>query len=291
MSTLASPSTGLNRLTRKWYWSLRRRMAPLATAVIPFDGDLKLQIRPIDRLGKTVLLDGYSDREHAGLLYAFLKPGMTYFDIGANFGQFSLVAGQRVGPMGHVHAFEATSRMFTELDANVRLNAMVWVKPNHYAVCRSSQPMTMTLCTPGKEAFSSLGKPSLRSDAQIAGTETVPGITLDDYCANHGITSIDLIKIDVEGAELEVIAGGHHTLRLPNVKTIVAEFSDRNAKGMNSSTAQVRDALEAAGFNLYAFDLDTRSLTPEPPGKVYEKTQNLLALKDPAAFIAQIKKT
>lgn len=266
-------------------WSIRRRLGPLRPVVLDYDVGMRIQVRPVDRLGRRVFLDGYSDREHAVLLDALLRPGMVYFDVGANFGQFALMAATRVGRDGAVHAFEATSTMYEQLAANVELNGLAQVTANHAAVADQPGTLEMTLCEPGKEAFSSLGRP-MRPQDQIIGRETVPAITLDDYCRERGISRIDLIKIDVEGAEVRVIEGASNLLSSGGVSSLVCEFNEVAAESQGSSGRELRNALESHGYRIFRFDPSRRTITPEPAVERYASTQNLLAVRDPDQFAA-----
>ena len=94
MAPIALPVSGITRHTKKLRWSLRRRLSPTRPMILPFDDGLKIAVRPVDRLGRRIWLDGYSEPEFAGLLDAYLRPGMTYFDVGAHFGQYVLVAAE-----------------------------------------------------------------------------------------------------------------------------------------------------------------------------------------------------
>src|SRR5262245_42588667 len=106
MPGLTPPMAGFPRMVRKLLWSFRRRLTPEQTVLLPFDLDLKIKVRLRDRLGRRVLLNGYSEPDYALFLDRFLRPGMTYVDVGANFGQYVLMAAKRVGSTGAVHAFE-----------------------------------------------------------------------------------------------------------------------------------------------------------------------------------------
>lgn len=195
-------------------WSLMRRIRPMKPVALTFDHDLKILIRPVDKLGWRVYSRGYSDRALALLLDVFLKPGDVFFDVGSHVGQFTLMAAKRVGTTGHIYAVEPTKDTYGQLRKNVELSGFSWVTTCHAAMYETEGYMNLNICNPRASAFNSLSKP-LRPEDQIVGTERVHTITIDGYCREHGVERIDLMKIDVEDSELRVLRGGHQMLSCP----------------------------------------------------------------------------
>lgn len=276
---VSRPQTGLARRWRRLKWSLWRRTRPLKPVVLPFDQGLKLAVRPIDRLGKAVYLDGYSDLEHAILLHHFLKPGMVYFDVGAHLGQFALVAAKLVGPAGQVHAFEASGETFELLRQNVAINNLAWVVPNHAAVFDTPGTVKLNVCVRGKGEFNSVSKP-LRPDDQVVGVEEVPALTLDDYCRRQHIERVDLVKIDVNGPEWQVIRGARAMLGRPGRRMIVVEFNDFTTAPLGYATTELRREIESLGYKVFRFEPATLKLVPEPARSRYDETENLVCVKE-----------
>lgn len=271
-------SHGLARKLRRISWSLRKRLAPVKPVILPFDEGLKISIRPIDRLGRRVFLDGYSEPDLARFLHLFLKTGDIYFDVGAHFGQYVLVAARLVGSTGRVHAFEPTQYTYNQLQENVVINKLDWVQLNHNAVYDKTTTISLTVCLDGKGEFNSLGKP-LRADNEIIGTEKVTAITLDNYCREENVDQINLMKIDVEGAELSVLNGGQNLLAQEQAPTVVCEFNERTTENMGYSTQQLRQAFEKLGYRLYSYDAGNNLLQLEAANTTYNKTVNLIATK------------
>ncbi len=261
-----------------------RRLAPAHPFVVPFDGDLRIRLRPIDRFGKAIYVSASNSDPHlAALLDAYLAPAMTYFDVGAHIGQFTLMAAKRVGPTGAVHSFEASSSTYEHLVCNIAINEFPWVRSTHAAVCDHEGSVQLNTCTPGKEAFNSIGRP-LRPDDQVTGQESVDAVTLDAYCDRAGVQHIDLMKIDVEGAELMALRGAGRVLGAADAPPLVLEFSDETARRMGSTTHALRGELESLGYQLFSFDLESRRLNPWSPDQADPATVNIVAAKDPQAF-------
>ncbi|QDU70189.1 FkbM family methyltransferase [Mucisphaera calidilacus] len=277
---ITSPSRGLTRWWRKTHTSLMRRINPLGFHTIPFDHNLRLRVRHIDRLGRRVYLDGYSEPELAVFLHAVLRPGMTVLDVGSNFGQFSVLAARLVGNTGHVHAIDATSVMHEQTRENLALNHMTHAHAYHLALSDTEGTLELTTCVPGQEAFNSLGRPD-RTDRDVAGHETVRALTLDGFCAAEKIHHVDVMKIDVEGAESRVFTGGPGLLSGDDAPVIFCEFNETAARGSDSSTDEVRSLLLGYGYKIFRFDEQQVRLVSEQPAPAGEASYNVVATKHP----------
>jgi FkbM family methyltransferase len=136
-------------------------------------------------------------------ILAHLEAGEVFYDVGANLGYFTLLSALRVGPRGCVCAFEP-------LPANVKHLQHVCSENNLTncivtASAVSDRPHTATLFVgPGNAT------PSLLSEEGWAQIK-VPVTSLDTFASNHPWP--DVIKVDVEGAEVEVLKGATHILK------------------------------------------------------------------------------
>lgn len=155
------------------------------------------------------------------------REGAVFVDVGANVGYYTLVASKLVGAMGRVYAIEPVPSTATLLRVNVKLNGCSNVVV--YEVAAWSTRGSLTLKIPA----SMYGYASaVREGASV----TVCASTLDDILQDEA--SIHLIKIDVEGAELDVLKGAQSVLR--RTRYVVLELS-RNA-------GEVLKVLRDAGF-------------------------------------------
>jgi FkbM family methyltransferase len=144
---------------------------------------------------------GSYEREQTRLLRSLVPRGGTVLDVGAHTGYYTVLASSLVGPSGRVRAFEPHPRNARFLRRHVRLNRC------HNTVVEEAA----VAAGPGSAMFgggSGSGTGSLRPD----GTHEVRTVGLDDYCGRHGLRP-DLIKVDVEGAEAQVLRGAAVTLR------------------------------------------------------------------------------
>ncbi len=158
-------------------------------------------------------LTGDAEPEVQEALAELIKPGQTVYDVGANIGFFTILCSRLVGPQGRVYAFEPIPQNLATLRHNVTLNAFSNVTIVEKAL--SSSTGTAEMFVSPWSAFHSLnveGATKQDNHGPQAGEITVQTVTLDEFVQGEGVRAPDLVKIDVEGAELIVLAGMGETL-------------------------------------------------------------------------------
>jgi FkbM family methyltransferase len=151
---------------------------------------------------------GYFEEGLTRMILEYLKPGDTFFDIGAHFGYFTLLGSSIVGETGEVHAFEPTPCTFAVLQSNVegRNNVVL----NKSAVFSKNTTLSFNDYGTEYSAFNCFEDVGLnRSSLQKF---EVQAISLDEYIDGKKIVP-NFIKIDAEGAEYEVLQGGKTTIK------------------------------------------------------------------------------
>jgi FkbM family methyltransferase len=138
-----------------------------------------------------------------------LKPGDTFYDIGANVGFFTVIAAKLVGSVGKVYAFEPDKHNAAAVRHNVKLNNFnnisVWEK----AVADTSGKGELLLARySGGHTLSVIDRPR-----DLAGSTTVKVVSIDDLIEQQQLTPPTVVKIDVEGAEIEVLWGMLQTIK------------------------------------------------------------------------------
>ena len=147
------------------------------------------------------ILLGTYEAEQTALFFDTVRPGWTVLDVGAHAGYYALLASDRVGPQGRVAAFEAHPRNAAFLREHVRLNRLANVQVVEAAVARA----------PGRARFGGgTGTGTGRLDPR--GDFEVEAVSLDAFCAGPD-KGPDAVKLDVEGAELDVLEGSRQVLR------------------------------------------------------------------------------
>jgi FkbM family methyltransferase len=165
--------------------------------------DVQMEILPRRYIGQSIFLYGVWELIGSRLLDVLLEPGMCFVDVGANAGYYSLLAARLVGPGGTVHSFEPLDDLRAMLERSVRANAFSNVHVHPEAVTATSGSIAFYPYSETNEGVSS----TIRHVDTQAEPRIVPAISLDDFTARHPHGRMDVIKIDVEGAEQQVFDG------------------------------------------------------------------------------------
>jgi FkbM family methyltransferase len=207
-----------------------------------------IRLADVTVIENEILRQGVFERETVDLFSALLGPGMTVLDVGANIGQYTLIGAHRVGREGHVHAFEPTPRIAADLRANVALNLLENVTVNEVAIA-DAQGETLLFCTdPGSPGTNTIMNPV----EHACGSVKVPTVTLDQYLVERGISSVDVMKLDIEGAELLALRGARDLLCADRAPVIVLEVNPRTLSLSGGGADQLLGLLDEYGYSYYS---------------------------------------
>lgn len=136
-----------------------------------------------------------------------VQPGDVVLDVGGCWGDTALYFADLVGPHGKVYTFEFDPESLRILRANLALNPEL-------AQRIEVVPVALWKTSDETLEFAQAGRMTTLSGKASDGSSpsSVPTLTIDDFVARHGLNRVDFVKMDVEGAELEVLAGAHKTL-------------------------------------------------------------------------------
>lgn len=182
---------------------------------------LKLHLELQDGLSRTWFYWGYTGYERGvtKLFCEVLKDKTCVFDIGANIGYYTFLAAALLESRGVVYAFEPSPDVFQILSHNAHLNELANVVLNQAALC--AEDGTGRLFLPSTEEGDShqTNASLIEGFMSQQGAISVKTLRFDTYCAKAGIKKVDLIKIDVEGVELQVLQGMGELLQswLPDI--------------------------------------------------------------------------
>jgi FkbM family methyltransferase len=137
-----------------------------------------------------------------------LNPGDVFYDVGANVGFFTVIGAKIVGPTGQVYAFEPVPDNYSFLGKNIEINNFRNVSTHKYAISKSGGKGELFLSE--YSGGSTLSEASMPPD--FKGTLPVELATIDDLVVEKGFLPPSLVKIDVEGAEMDVIQGMVQTI-------------------------------------------------------------------------------
>lgn len=205
-------------------------------------------------------------RDDEAFLSNFLKPGMTYVDVGANIGTTTLAGAAAVGPTGTVIAFEPHPGTFRDLSDSVALNPDLAPR---ISLIRSAVGDTV-----GTAHISDL--PENDVNHIHPGGIQVQMTTLDDEL--EFTQHIDLLKIDVEGYEKNVLQGAKRTLA--KTDAVYFESCEANFAGFGYSSDDLFDLLHESGFCCYTVDPADFTLAEVEKGRrCVQGYENLLACR------------
>jgi FkbM family methyltransferase len=273
----------VNRRTRA-DWLDRTHVITLSGAGFANGGGAppSMAVVPREMINQSLFLYGSFEISETRLIQSLLRPGMTFLDIGANIGYYTVIGARLVGPSGKVHCFEPHPEIRAKLGDNVARNGFRNVVVHGEAVADRTGTVTFFVSADDQQqGISSILPSSFRRESQ-----PVPSVSLDDFIAGLGPGRVDLIKMDVEGAEPQVIGGGHRTLSASDAPPIIFE-----ARPLEP----VARALGAFGYQIkrhhYTLARGLELLDPEAEFDDifgdYE-APNYLAAKDAAVFQAAI---
>ena len=150
------------------------------------------------------------------------KEAEVIFDVGANAGIYSLAA-LASQPNAVVHAFEPTPEIAARLRQTAQLNHLDNLIVHEVAVMRSSGKAILRRYR--GDSGTNEGMNYICEETYAPGADRVQTICLDDFCREHRIGKIDLLKLDVQGNEHSVLQGAEGLVRLGRLGTIFMELN------------------------------------------------------------------
>lgn len=157
----------------------------------------------------------------------YLSPGMVVFDVGANLGDFTLLFSRFAGDSGKIYSFEPAPFTYEKLLTIVRNRNLKNVTLNQLAISNIEGSISFNIYDEDHSTWNtSANRPLEKYGININPPEkiNVSATTIDKYCEITKIDSIDLLKIDVEGAELNVLEGARNMFKSKKIKCCVFEF-------------------------------------------------------------------
>jgi len=203
---------------------------------------------PKSGAGALIYYQGYSEPETAKFVMDFLKPGMTFWDVGAHIGEYSLLASRHVGSSGRVFALEPRPDVYEFLKRNVAVNGLGNVTMRCLAVNDRSGVAQLSLHSEPSMSFLS----PRQLDNSAMSSIPVNTVNLDGLRSFPGDIP-HLIKVDVEGAEREVLAGSNSLLRLParTAPAWIMEFDEDNCSRFGYDAQDLLAVFSNHGFETY----------------------------------------
>jgi FkbM family methyltransferase len=231
-----------------------RQLEPLLSRIgvvrpvrIEVDPGVSLLLDPAEDVARTILISrqGKWEPEVWAAISSGLAEGAVFFDVGAHVGYDSLKAARLVGERGRVVAFEPNPNTVMLLRSNIEASHAHNVIVQPIACTDSEQSLTLFDSTPGGNSGSS--SLSQANAGALTRPYTVRGRPIDDVVSELGLARVDVLKADVEGAELMVLRGAAQTLRRFHPKLIL-EVAPRQLNNMNVSVEELEAFVRNLGY-------------------------------------------
>ncbi len=189
------------------------------------------------------------ERQELLFVLDILQPGMIFFDVGANAGPFALTAANKAGATG-VFAFEPCSLTCELLRKNVALNGLTDVTVVQKALGSVISEGVLHLNARGRDDLNTLGQP-IHPLCRVVGQEKVHITTVDTFMKEQNISHVDLMKVDIQGAELLLFRGARKLLQRPDAPLIVYEDRGFLTRGFGYHPVEILWFLESCGYSLF----------------------------------------
>lgn len=237
-------------ISKIFYWEVLRKLNRKIS--FKFDNDLTIFLYPNDGVARLTYYFGYHEPSIFKFLDSFLKEGMTYCDIGANIGLYSIFAAKRVGFNGKVFSFEPQSETYKRMVENINTNNLKNIYTENKAVGNKNGLITM------QQNYDS-AKSYIAVDTEDG--ESVEIITFDSFIDEKNLKSIDYLKIDVEGYEYNVLIGMKNFLKNTPPKIIQIELYENFLNRSGATINMVKTLFEDLNYIFFRLDEKQNKLT------------------------------
>ena len=208
-----------------------------------FQGN-KMYVNPRDRvITPLILKDGVWEAVESKLFKKVIRKGMTVLDLGANVGWYTLIAAKSAGKSGKVYAFEPDADNCALLRKNVQINGYKNVIVEQKAALDHNGKIKLFL------SRDNLGDHRTYDSHDGRKWASAEGIVLDDYFDdNH--KKIDVIKMDIQGAEMAALAGMEKIIRANDKLKMLVEFSPSLIEKSGFSPEDFLNRIVQFGFKI-----------------------------------------
>lgn len=193
-------------LSAMCYRSWLRKPRPIKNVLLTnVDRDIKMNVDVSKSMGAAFYWTGFHELKEWRFLHNHLRRDMVFVDVGANQGEYTLFAAKRLSS-GSVVAFEPVDQLYQKLQQNIQLNNFANVTCCNFGLSDADARLPIYMESAGSGGNEGLGT-LFQSESRSRQVGTVALKVFDVVAADLNLTRIDFIKIDVEGAELQVLKG------------------------------------------------------------------------------------
>lgn len=205
-----------------------------------------------DSISREVCFTGSYEPQETALVSSILKSDSIFVDVGANWGYFTLLAANLVGDAGVVLSLEPDPRLFQILNSNIARNKFQHVTALQVA---AADKAGMLKLAGYKESEGNFGVSRIiADDEEHSSFYQVNCDALDNLLEKHKITSVDLMKMDIEGAEVFALAGLKKYLTENRVKRLLLELHPAQLSKHGSCAAAIIETLQSYDYTPWTID-------------------------------------
>jgi len=253
-------SGDLATFVRYAIWLALRQRSDAAPIILPWHHGTCFGLRLGNDLSQAMFVGGTFEPNETALLDRVLQEGMTVLDGGANEGIYTVFLAAKVGPGGRVIAVEPSPRELERLKANITLNALSQVTMMQAALADQSGEVELLLAEAAHAGQNTLGS-FMYTGVAAAGSVRVHATTIDLLVATQGLSTLDVIKLDLEGAELRALTGARETLQRCR-PLLLFEAAPAALARQGGSVRQTLSLLADCGYCVLALDPQTGEPVP-----------------------------
>lgn len=268
----------VSRLTEKiaLSWGYRYQPEP---RVIQLRSGLRFNYETCDFIPLSLYYLGTFEDYCLSFAKACAPKGATVLDVGANIGLYTVELANSVGPMGRVISIEAMPRHAQSVRRNLGLNGLDNAEVVQVAVGDHHGEVTLGLPPGGNQGMFSVG-------ASGGETATVPLRLLDDILQEKGVSSLALIKMDIEGSEMAALQGATKTLRQFK-PAILIELNEPALQRFGTSSIAVRSLIQEFGYRGWV--VGPNGVRPIRPDDQHVCDECLFIHRDKSSLIETLK--
>lgn len=258
-----------------WEFISKTKHKHIKTIEIDWYKGIKLNLYPKSQISRSIYIEGCYEPNELYFFSRLLKPGMYFIDIGANFGVYSLFSASILKSDGGVLAIEPSDREYKRLLQQIKLNNFKNIIVLKMALSNQKSIGKLNVASVGYEGHNTLGAfayPGVTLDKR----EQVKLDTLDNVVRKSGFKKVDVIKIDVEGAELKVLQGGKKVIKKYQ-PVILIEISEKTLEQQKASSKEIIHFFNSLSYLIFEFDKKI-GLPKISKNKDYNQGENVIAL-------------
>jgi FkbM family methyltransferase len=232
-----------------------RRYYPVkrgSTMIHNFDTDLKMHVNRASYVSNVIYWRGHHSASVAKVLKQHLRSHMTFVDVGANLGELTLLAAKRL-VNGRVLAFEPDPQVFLQLSRNISINHLSGVEAFNFGLFDKTGSLPLYRKRDINFGTINEGVPSLFSTGNDPQEVKVPLRRFDDVARESGLERLDVMKIDVEGAEMMVLRGAECFIKRYR-PILIIELSEANFQRAGYTTGDLIDYLGSLEYDVQTLD-------------------------------------